>query len=121
MAFKDKLLEVIGTTDLDDLSETRLLDIIKDKLAAQKEQIERLKIANNGERIMLHRERERLNEEHRELRNNPNIFMASQHYFIDVKERFVLRIIRGKPELARKAKNGTLWIVREVTPAEFDE
>lgn len=122
-AIKEKLLEMLEDLDVNDLGEDALLNILRDKLDAQKLVIEQLQKANFVEHEKLTQEWEALRLERSELRRNPNRFIDDDHYFIGGKNvigaKFIVQIRSGRPSLVTVDRN-IQEILPEVSPTEFE-
>lgn len=124
-AIKEKLLAMIGDLDMGELGDGALLNILRDKLEAQKLVISELQRANAVEHAKLIQEREALRLEHRELRRNPNRFIDEDHYFIwgtgKLRTKIMAQIRSGRVSLIAVASidKNTQEILREVSAEEF--
>lgn len=105
MDIKSKLLKSLEDTDLDELTINGLIDVLFDKLAAQKAEIKRLTHANAEEWKRLYDEKEAHEKRVREIQRNPNLLIHLEDYFMNNNgQKFQVRMVNGKLELCEIIK-----------------
>lgn len=103
MSYKQKLLEALNIT-FDDLSESRLLDILLDAYKAKKERIIQLEAENAHERETLRAEREALLSERRRMQTDPTYFISGDFLFRCRDRSFCVTIVSGRVEMFERSQ-----------------
>lgn len=104
MDSKQKLLEALNIT-FDDLSETRLLDILLDAYKSKKERIAQLESENAHERDTLRADREALLSERRRMQTNPTYFVSGDFLFRCRDRRFCVTIANGHVQMFERSRS----------------
>lgn len=119
MDSKQKLLEALCIT-FDDLSESRLLDILVDAYKAKKKRIAQLEAENAHERETLRAEREALLSERRQMRSDP-LYCATGDYFFECNgHRFAVQVHGAHVQMFERARNGLDFAGRPMSLMEFE-
>lgn len=91
MTVKDKILAALGCA-LDEISETRLIDILLDAYEKKKQRIAVLEGENAHERARLEFEHDKMREEYRRMLNDPLYCAGGEYFFCLDGRRFCFRV-----------------------------
>jgi|SRR5215472_8259269 len=103
-SIRNKLLQLLSDTSIDELPTERLLDLLSDKLSRQQEEIKRLLVENSAECQRLQDEREMVHRELNEFHRSPTrawIASTMDFSFTDEDANFIVRINFGNVELIK--------------------
>ena len=116
---KQKILEALDVA-IDDIKESRLLDILLDAYKDQKRQIAELKAENSAERESMYHERESMKAEHRRMREDPLYCASGNYYFVCNGRRFVVSVQGFKMEMFEQNES-IHHFAQQLSPSEFNK
>ena len=118
MTIKEKILEALGGCVLDDISESRLIDILVDAHAALRQRIADLEGTNAVEREDLHQSQDRIQEEMHRMRSDPLYCAQGDYYFECNGRKFCVSVHGHRMELFERQRHVDLN-GRQMTPKEW--
>lgn len=100
---KQKLLELVEDTNLDDMQTSRLVDLLADKIKKLEAELKHEEGRNAQLAQNLHDERERLQRERQDMRRDPTYWVAGAYGFDSGKDKYIVEIKNGLVTLLRKS------------------
>lgn len=118
MSTKEKILSALGCS-LEDLSESRLLDILLDAYQDKKDRIEELESANVQEREKLHTAEENIRRELRQMRMDPLYGVHGDFFFSTGEREFCVQVQGGMISMFER-RGGFDFIARPLSRDEWE-